>query len=176
MTVASFGCRLNLAEGERIAAFARGVTVINSCAVTADAVRQKRQAVRRAAAGGARVVATGCAAHLDPAGFTALPSVVKVLANGKKMQSHHYPAPTRPQVPPAINRARAARLRAVGVARRATALAAQVGRAQRILVEADGVSGHYEHFLPVRVATAARRGSIVTATAMRVTDSFLECA
>jgi threonylcarbamoyladenosine tRNA methylthiotransferase MtaB len=379
--VQSFGCRLNLAEGDAIAAFPGDERVINTCAVTAEAVRQGRQAVRRAAAGGARVVVTGCAAHLDPADFAKLPGVVRVLGNDAKLDAANYPTGNRmppsaaprhtrgfvavqtgcdhrctfciipfargparsvapdaivdqirrlvdggcnevvltgvdltsfgpeplgslvqrilrdvaalprlrlssldaievddaliealddarlmphlhlslqsgddlilkrmrrrhsraqaialaervrharpgialtadfiagfptenaaafantmalvedaglnglhvfpfsprpgtpaarmPQVLPAVARDRAARLRALGAERRATALAAQIGRRQRVLVEADGVSGHTEAFLPIRLASAAPRGSIADVVATGVRHDHLECA
>jgi threonylcarbamoyladenosine tRNA methylthiotransferase MtaB len=90
VSIESFGCRVNLAEGDAIAAFARNATVINTCAVTAEAVRQGRQAVRRAAATGVPVIATGCAVQLDPAGFAALPGVVGVLGNVEKMDAANY--------------------------------------------------------------------------------------
>lgn len=75
--VVNFGCRLNIAEGEAVraaarAAGARDTIIFNSCAVTDEAVRQARQAVRRALRErpGAEVVVTGCAAELDAARFT----------------------------------------------------------------------------------------------------------
>ncbi|MBL9067919.1 MAG: radical SAM protein [Sphingopyxis sp.] len=74
--VVNFGCRLNIAEGEAIrsaisAAGATDTIVFNSCAVTDEAVRQARQAVRRALRErpGAEVVVTGCAAELEAARF-----------------------------------------------------------------------------------------------------------
>ena len=71
--VINFGCRLNIAEGEAIRAAAGDqddLIVINSCAVTAEASRQARQAVRRAARRrpDARIIVTGCAAQIDPTG------------------------------------------------------------------------------------------------------------
>jgi threonylcarbamoyladenosine tRNA methylthiotransferase MtaB len=79
--VINFGCRLNIAEGEAIRAAAAGVDdliVINSCAVTAEATRQARQAIRRAAKRrpGARIIVTGCAAEVDPAMFAGMAEVV----------------------------------------------------------------------------------------------------
>ena len=79
--VINFGCRLNIAEGEAIRLAAGDqddLIVINSCAVTAEATRQARQAVRRAAKRrpGARIVVTGCAAETDPAMFAGLTEVV----------------------------------------------------------------------------------------------------
>jgi threonylcarbamoyladenosine tRNA methylthiotransferase MtaB len=79
--VINFGCRLNIAEGEAIRAAAAGVDdliVINSCAVTAEATRQARQAIRRAAKRrpNARIIVTGCAAEVDPAMFSGMAEVV----------------------------------------------------------------------------------------------------
>ena len=66
--VINFGCRLNIAEGEAIRTKWNGgdAVIVNSCAVTAEAERQARQAIRRAARSGNRVFATGCAVRLDP--------------------------------------------------------------------------------------------------------------
>ncbi len=88
--VLTFGCRLNIAESEamREAALAAGhrdLVVINSCAVTGEAVRQARQAVRRAARArpGTEIVLTGCAAEVDPA-LAAMPEVSRLLPNAGK--------------------------------------------------------------------------------------------
>ena len=74
--VLTFGCRLNLVESEamRRAALAQGrsnLVIINSCAVTAEAARQARQAIRRIKRErpGAEIVVTGCAAQIDSARF-----------------------------------------------------------------------------------------------------------
>ena len=85
------------------------------------------------------------------------------------------PAARMPQIDPHIARDRAARLRALGEDRTAMALAAQVGRSQRVLVERSGTRGRTEGFLPARVA-ASPPGSIVTVTGARVADAVLECA
>jgi threonylcarbamoyladenosine tRNA methylthiotransferase MtaB len=87
--VISFGCRLNLAEGEAIRARMAGeddLIVINSCAVTSEAERQARQAIRRAAKRrpGARIVVTGCAAETNRSVFAAMPEVTAVLGNREK--------------------------------------------------------------------------------------------
>ena len=68
--VISLGCRLNIAESETIRALLAGerdVVVVNSCAVTAEAVRQTRQAIRKArrARPDARLLVTGCAAEIE---------------------------------------------------------------------------------------------------------------
>ncbi len=88
--VLTFGCRLNIVESDamRTAALAAGhhdVVIVNSCAVTAEAVRQARQAIRRAARDrpGAAIVVTGCAAEVD-AGLRAMPEVSRVLPNAGK--------------------------------------------------------------------------------------------
>ena len=81
LEVINFGCRLNIAEGEAIRAAARDqndLIIVNSCAVTAEASRQARQAIRRAAKRRpeARIVVTGCAAEIDPGMFAGLAEVV----------------------------------------------------------------------------------------------------
>jgi threonylcarbamoyladenosine tRNA methylthiotransferase MtaB len=87
--VINFGCRLNIAEGEAIRSAlgdAGDVIVINSCAVTSEATRQARQAIRRAAKQrpSARIIVTGCAAQIDPAQFSAMPEVSSVIGNREK--------------------------------------------------------------------------------------------
>ncbi len=89
--VVTFGCRLNAYESEQVRAQAAadGVTdavVFNTCAVTAEAVRQARQAIRKARRErpGARLVVTGCAAQIDPGAFAAMPEVDLVLGNAEK--------------------------------------------------------------------------------------------
>ncbi|MEZ5708349.1 MAG: tRNA (N(6)-L-threonylcarbamoyladenosine(37)-C(2))-methylthiotransferase MtaB [Blastomonas sp.] len=85
------GCRLNIAESETLReqlGDEEGLVVINSCAVTNEAVRQTRQAVRRARRNrpDARIVVTGCAAQLEPAMFADMPEVDLVLGNAEKQQ------------------------------------------------------------------------------------------
>ncbi|MBC9032088.1 tRNA (N(6)-L-threonylcarbamoyladenosine(37)-C(2))-methylthiotransferase MtaB [Sphingomonas sp. JC676] len=87
--VVNLGCRLNLAEGESIRALLSGrdTIVVNSCAVTNEAVKQTRQAIRRARRErpGAELVVTGCAAQIDPAAFAAMPEVDRVIGNAEKL-------------------------------------------------------------------------------------------
>jgi threonylcarbamoyladenosine tRNA methylthiotransferase MtaB len=89
--VLSFGCRLNALEAEamRLAAGQAGhndVLIVNTCAVTNEAVRQARQSIRRAARDNPDrpIVVTGCAAQIDPATFSAMPEVSHVIGNGEK--------------------------------------------------------------------------------------------
>ena len=83
----SLGCRLNAYEAERMDALARArgldAQVVNTCAVTAEAVRQSRQAVRRAARGGP-VLVSGCASQIEPDAFAAIEGVAGVIGNGEK--------------------------------------------------------------------------------------------
>jgi len=93
--IISMGCRLNIAEGEAMRALLAGrndVVVINSCAVTNEAVRQTRQAIRKArkARPDAQVVVTGCAAQTDPAMFAAMPEVDRVLGNIDKLDATSF--------------------------------------------------------------------------------------
>jgi threonylcarbamoyladenosine tRNA methylthiotransferase MtaB len=71
--------------------------IVNTCAVTAEAERQARQAIRRAAREhpDARIVVTGCAAQLNPAAWAALPNVVRVLGNQDKLKPESW-APDAP--------------------------------------------------------------------------------
>jgi threonylcarbamoyladenosine tRNA methylthiotransferase MtaB len=89
--VLTFGCRLNLVESEamRRAALACGRTnlvIVNTCAVTAEAARQARQAIRRIKRErpAAEIVVTGCAAQVDPHRFAVMPEVFRVLGNADK--------------------------------------------------------------------------------------------
>lgn len=95
--IINLGCRLNLAEGETIRALlsTRDVVVVNSCAVTNAALRQTRQAIRRArrANPDAELVVTGCAAQIDPASFAAMPEVDRVIGNGEKLRPETWQSP-----------------------------------------------------------------------------------
>ncbi|MBO9623483.1 MAG: tRNA (N(6)-L-threonylcarbamoyladenosine(37)-C(2))-methylthiotransferase MtaB [Sphingomonas sp.] len=95
--VVNLGCRLNLAEGETIRALLSGrdTVVVNSCAVTNEAVKQTRQAIRRARRErpGAELVVTGCAAQIDPASFAAMPEVDRVIGNAEKLRPEAWSAP-----------------------------------------------------------------------------------
>jgi threonylcarbamoyladenosine tRNA methylthiotransferase MtaB len=88
----TLGCRLNFAESDTIARTApadEDWIVVNSCAVTNEAVRQTRQAIRRAhrQRPSAKILVTGCAAELDPTSFAALPGVSRVTGNANKINS-----------------------------------------------------------------------------------------
>lgn len=108
--VISFGCRLNLAEGEGVktAAMAAGLAnavIINSCAVTAEAERQARQAIRRAARAhpGRPILVTGCAADTNRAAFADMAEVAAIIPNAAKRAEAPYAqalSPASVSVPP----------------------------------------------------------------------------
>ncbi|MEW6257836.1 MAG: tRNA (N(6)-L-threonylcarbamoyladenosine(37)-C(2))-methylthiotransferase MtaB, partial [Pseudomonadota bacterium] len=89
--VVTFGCRLNTLESEQMrqAATAAGLErtiIVNSCAVTQEAVRQARQAIRRLKREqpDARIIVTGCAAQTEPETFAGMAEVERVVGNGAK--------------------------------------------------------------------------------------------
>jgi threonylcarbamoyladenosine tRNA methylthiotransferase MtaB len=95
--VVTFGCRLNALESEVMKARAAeaglsDAILFNTCAVTAEAVRQAKQAIRRARRErpGARIVVAGCAAQVDAAAFADMPEVDLVLGNHEKLSAAGY--------------------------------------------------------------------------------------
>ena len=95
----TLGCRLNASESETMRALAQqaglgNAVIVNSCAVTGEAVRQTRQAIRRARRDNpaARILVTGCAAQIDPASFAAMPEVDAVIGNDEKMRAESWRA------------------------------------------------------------------------------------
>jgi len=105
--VVTFGCRLNAYESEVIRKRAAedglsDAVIFNTCAVTGEAVRQARQAIRkmRRERPGARLIVTGCAAQIDPAAFGAMEEIDLVLGNAEKTEAGAYAiaAPDAPRV------------------------------------------------------------------------------
>ncbi|MBS3647950.1 tRNA (N(6)-L-threonylcarbamoyladenosine(37)-C(2))-methylthiotransferase MtaB [Pseudaminobacter sp. 19-2017] len=101
--IVTFGCRLNTYESEvmrreaeaaGLGELAGGAVVVNTCAVTGEAVRQARQAIRKARRDNpqARIIVTGCAAQTDPASFAEMNEVDLVLGNEEKLKAHNYRA------------------------------------------------------------------------------------
>ena len=91
----TFGCRLNAYETEAMKELARDLdntVVVNTCAVTAEAVRQARQRIRRLRADHpeARLIVTGCAAQTEPKTFSEMPEVDLVLGNLEKMRPESW--------------------------------------------------------------------------------------
>ena len=95
--VLTFGCRLNTYESEAIKLRAGeaeldNAIIVNTCAVTGEAVRQSRQAIRKArrANPNARIIVTGCAAQTEPQTYAAMPEVDRVLGNIEKLETKSY--------------------------------------------------------------------------------------
>ncbi|MEM7240120.1 MAG: tRNA (N(6)-L-threonylcarbamoyladenosine(37)-C(2))-methylthiotransferase MtaB [Pseudomonadota bacterium] len=93
----TFGCRLNAYETEAMSDLARAAgvenaVVVNTCAVTAEAVRQARQRIRKLRRDhpDARLIVTGCAAQTEPQTFAAMPEVDHVLGNLEKMKAQSW--------------------------------------------------------------------------------------
>lgn len=99
--VITFGCRLNAYESEVIRNAASGADdntiVINSCAVTGEAVRQARQTIRKLKRErpDAQIVVTGCAAQTEAATFAAMPEVARVLGNDEKLDPRAWAGEAR---------------------------------------------------------------------------------
>jgi len=97
LDILTFGCRLNAYESEVMRGLAReagleDAVIVNSCAVTAEAERQARQAIRKArrARPNARIIVTGCAAQISPAAFAGMAEVDQVLGNAEKLTAGAY--------------------------------------------------------------------------------------
>lgn len=95
--VVTFGCRLNAYESEvmkakAVEAGAQQTIIFNTCAVTSEAVRQSRQAIRRARREnpGARIVVTGCAAQTEPETYADMPEVDRIIGNAEKLTAGAY--------------------------------------------------------------------------------------
>jgi threonylcarbamoyladenosine tRNA methylthiotransferase MtaB len=94
---ATLGCRLNAYETEAMkelvaAAGLQGAVIVNTCAVTGEAVRKARQEIRRLSREnpGAAIIVTGCAAQTEPETFAAMPEVARVVGNHEKMQAETW--------------------------------------------------------------------------------------
>jgi len=95
--IITFGCRLNAFESEIMrghadAAALENAVIFNTCAVTAEAERQARQAIRKARREQphARIIVTGCAAQIDPARYAAMPEVDRVIGNAEKLEARSF--------------------------------------------------------------------------------------
>ncbi len=110
LDILTFGCRLNTYKSEVMRGHAASLDdtiVVNTCAVTQEAERQARQAIRRAhrERPEARIVVTGCAAQIAPDMWAALPGVSRVLGNVEKLQPESW----RADAPGAVSDIMAAR-------------------------------------------------------------------
>ncbi|MBI2234629.1 MAG: tRNA (N(6)-L-threonylcarbamoyladenosine(37)-C(2))-methylthiotransferase MtaB [Micavibrio aeruginosavorus] len=98
--ILTFGCRLNTYESEVMRAHAKNAgldnaIIVNTCAVTKEAERQARQAIRRARKENpdARIIVTGCAAQIDPKSFGGMPEVNQVIGNDLKLKPETWGLP-----------------------------------------------------------------------------------
>ena len=99
LDIVTFGCRLNAWESEVMRDHARAgglsdAVIINTCAVTNEAVRQARQTIRRIRREkpDVEVIVTGCAAQIDPEQFAAMPEVNRVIGNAEKLRPETFKA------------------------------------------------------------------------------------
>ena len=95
--IITFGCRLNAFESEIMRGHAaasglRQAVIFNTCAVTAEAERQARQAIRRARREhpDAEIIVTGCAAQIDPQRYAAMAEVDRVIGNQEKLEAASF--------------------------------------------------------------------------------------
>ena len=98
--VVTFGCRLNLVEsdamrGLAVAAGQADLTIVNTCAVTAEASRQARQAIRRLKRErpGRAIAVTGCASDIEAAAYSRMPEVDRIVPNGLKTMAGTWRRP-----------------------------------------------------------------------------------
>jgi threonylcarbamoyladenosine tRNA methylthiotransferase MtaB len=97
LEILTFGCRLNAYESEAMRGLATSAglanaVIVNTCAVTSEAERQARQAIRKARRErpDATIIVTGCAAQIDPGRFSSMPEVDRVLGNAEKLAVASY--------------------------------------------------------------------------------------
>ena len=111
----TFGCRLNAFESEAMRALARdaglgNALIVNTCAVTAEAEAQARQAIRRVAREqpGRPILVTGCAAQILPQAWASLPGVTRVIGNADKLRAEAWqtPGPISPRLVSDVMQAR----------------------------------------------------------------------
>ena len=125
----TLGCRLNAYESEVMAGHAKTAglvdsVIINTCAVTNEAVRQGRQTIRKAVREneGAKIIVTGCAAQLEPKKYADMDGVTHVLGNAEKMQASSFALKTKSNVSDIMAVTKADKSRAGGLIERARAI------------------------------------------------------
>ncbi len=103
--IVTFGCRLNTYESEVMRTHAReagldDAIIVNTCAVTKEAERQARQAIRklRRERPTARIIVTGCAAQVNPGQFAGMPEVDQVVGNAEKLQAATFQTPSAERI------------------------------------------------------------------------------
>lgn len=162
----SLGCRLNIAESERMRGMLAGednLVVINSCAVTSEAVRQTRQAIRKARKSrpDARLLVTGCAADIEREQFADMPEVDGLIANEAKLDPRAWNVPVEaPPLPPTRTRAFIAAQN--GCDHACTFCVIPQGRGTSRSMTIDAVKGEVEHHLLLGAKEVVLTGVDVT--------------
>ena len=125
----ALGCRLNAYESEIMASHAKAqgvkdAVIINTCAVTNEAVRQGRQTIRRAVRenAGSKIIVTGCAAQIDPKSYADMDGVTHILGNVEKMQASSFALKTKINVSDIMIARTADKSRTQGLIERARAI------------------------------------------------------
>ncbi|MCB1592754.1 MAG: tRNA (N(6)-L-threonylcarbamoyladenosine(37)-C(2))-methylthiotransferase MtaB, partial [Alphaproteobacteria bacterium] len=103
--VVTFGCRLNTHESEVMRDHAKnaglqGVIIFNTCAVTKEAERQARQAIRRARRENpdAQIIVTGCSAQINPGRYADMTEVDRVIGNDVKLEAESWGSPSHARI------------------------------------------------------------------------------
>ena len=103
--VVTFGCRLNTYESEVMRTHAKDAglddaIIFNTCAVTREAERSARQAIRRARRENpdAKIIVTGCSAQIDPDGYAGMEEVDRVIGNDLKLKAETWGLPSDEKV------------------------------------------------------------------------------
>jgi threonylcarbamoyladenosine tRNA methylthiotransferase MtaB len=174
--IITLGCRLNIAESEAMRALVGDdddLVIVNSCAVTAEAVRHSRQAIRRAykARPHARILVTGCAAQIEPERFAAMPEVSAVIGNVEKLQPESF-------LPPVGDHARVRVSDIMAVRRTAPHLAASFADTTRAFVEVQNGCDHRCTFCVIPFGRGNSRsvpaGAVVDRIAALVESGYRE--
>lgn len=125
----TLGCRLNAYESEIMAGHARtqnltDAVIINTCAVTNEAVRQGRQTIRRAVRENtdSKIIVTGCAAQIEPKAYADMDGVTHVIGNSEKMVEGSFALKTKTNVSDIMKSRRADKSRGAGLIERARAI------------------------------------------------------
>lgn len=173
--VISLGCRLNIAESERMKAMlaeAGDVVVVNSCAVTTEAVRQTRQAIRRARRNrpDARLIVTGCAADIEREQIADMPEVDGLVANEAKLDPRSWNVPL-PDAPPAPTRTRAFIAAQNGCDHACTFCVIPQGRGKSRSLTIDEVLREVEHHLELGAREVVLTGVDVTSWGHDLADT-----
>ena len=162
----SLGCRLNISESERMRGMLAGednLVVINSCAVTTEAVRQTRQAIRKArrANPDARLLVTGCAVDIERQQLVEMPEVDGLIPNQAKLDPRAWNAPVEtPPLPPTRTRAFVAVQN--GCDHACTFCVIPQGRGQSRSMTIDAVKREVEHHLALDAKEVVLTGVDVT--------------